>query len=185
MPVGGSQILVLNGYDAGEIFWVAEKANKTEYQGWYSQPLGAPSGHLTMQTLELTLYREFPLTQVPEWWPPFGVQHSFLLDEVAVWLCNKCIIGSQFVLPTDEMAMAAAMLWLKKIAITPEEFSLLLVAHGMPVAFRKEVEVLFSVGTSALHIGSRKLPVKKWRSVGLLQKEFAEAMRLWGRRPPS
>lgn len=182
VPEIDAQIFVLNGSEAGQTFWVDKTKNEIDSQGWHARHQGAMTNTLTRQTLEWTLFQKFPLSVVPEWWPPFGVAHSFLVDEIAVWLCNKCFIGESFLAPTDQMAMACAVLWDKKIAITPEELSIVLVAHGMPVDFRRNAEVLFSVGTAALRLGCGKRPVQKWRSVGLLQSEIAGAMRYWGRR---
>ncbi len=183
VPAPGLQLFVVNGSEAGEIYWVDELKNTTDPSGWYSREQHSAPQRFTRQSLEWTLFRLFPLTAVPQWWPPFGLRQSFVLDEAAVWFCNQCIVGGQFVVHTEAMAEICAIIWHERIDIRPKELSLLFVAHGMLSANQERLEQDFLLGITALQQASGKRPVKKWRSPDCLQKEFAEAMRLWGRRP--
>lgn len=168
--------------EAGRLAKVSDELNKWDRDGWMLKDQFDSKCPAFRASLSTDLFRCLPLdSPIPDWWPPFDVKLSFILDEAAVWFCNLSFIGQQFDLSIPRVSRLCAIVWEAKIDIKAKEMSALLVAHGMPITMCKQFEEWFEVGITSLVSGRGREAIKKYRQPSAIQNRFSDVMRYWGR----
>ncbi|HMG48252.1 MAG TPA: hypothetical protein VK614_12420 [Allosphingosinicella sp.] len=181
MPRADDQILFLHGWRAGSLAKVSDTPNSVDAVGFLASRWSGPEETLERVSVDRDLFAVLPLAPIPDWCPPFNIRRSFILDELAVWFCNRGLSSGTFHWKRDDIAEIVRVCWQKRLAISPSELSAILMAHGMPAERQAEIEDYFEFGVTALVSASGRKAVKKWRQADAMRDEFSAAMRLWGR----
>lgn len=181
VPEGGDQILFIHGRRAGVLAKVSDTPNTTDINGFFVTRESVSRTSLERASLDSDLFAPLPLEPIPEWCPPFSLRRSFIIDELAVWFCNRGLIGGNFHWKRSDIAVMVRGCWQSKLAILPPELSAVTMAHGMPANRQAELEDYFEFGIAALIYAAGRRAVKKWRQPSAMKDEFSDAMRFWGR----
>jgi hypothetical protein len=181
VPAPGKQIIFLHGRRAGVLATVSAIPNTIDPEGFFVSRYGASEGKLERASLDKDLFATLPLDPIPNWCPPFDLRRAFIIDEVAVWFCNRGLVGRQFHWRQSDILTAVRVCWQKKLAVRSSELSAVMMAHGMPGVRQVEFERDFDFASAALVDAVGRKPIEKWRQPHGMHAEYAAAMRYWGR----
>lgn len=96
IPTSGAQILFLHGHRAGVLARVSECPNTVDHRGFLIEGEDSPRDTLSRVALERDLFALLPLSPLPDWLPPLDLRDAFVIDELAVWFCNRGLSSGRF-----------------------------------------------------------------------------------------
>lgn len=156
----GDKAVMLHQLNAGRLLRYKKVAGseKVDAFEWLDEPGSS-----------LRLMREHWLTlplkalTVPFWLPELSLRNSFIIDELAVWLCSESAAGIGFHWEDERMIEVARTCWRKRLPVEPSEVSRVLLAHGMPGQYQERSEFLFRFAMGTLVASEGRRPMKKLR----------------------
>ena len=176
LPKEGSPVLVLSGYKVGTEGLLVSQMVSGQRQ-WLLQTDPNDVGERIAISPTRELIASHDCLRVPRWFPPFDLVRSSRIEEICWQFCSASFVGKKFHWKDQRVASLIATVWDGRIDLHPEEFSGILVAHGMPTALQGKLEEHFRIGQRCLIAGRRFKPVKKWRTPEAVSDQFSEVLR--------
>jgi hypothetical protein len=181
IPTPGEQILFLQGSRAGLLVHVSDCPNTVDYGGFLVEGEDSLRHTLSRVALERDLFATLPLSPLPGWVPPLDLRDAFVIDELAVWFCNRGLASERFHWKRDDILVVVQAIWQRRIPLEPGELSAAMLAHGLPPDRQEELEDYYEFGIKAAVAVAGRRAVRKRRLPMAMHNRWTDTMRRWGR----
>ena len=167
----GELIAILSGHGAGTVAEVTlpELQHGFEFE---AQPLGKKSAWRIRRDYQL-LGRLADCEPV-DWLPPFDLRNSQIIDAAAVWFCDELASRQKGDWEQGALLAVAWCCWRKRVNVTPQELSKVMMHHGMPPKLAGRFEAQFDLARNAMWFAAQRAPLKNSRKPNLLIEQFGE-----------
>lgn len=170
-PDVGTRIILLDDFRAG----MTGTVSRVDVDGLRRSAFlmiedGAAPGIETIVDTERELFAPLGASEpLPNWLPPLSLGDAAILDEVAVWFCDRCSTSGVFAWDITSFYEVIRVCWLKRLPLTPAEVSAVLSAHGLPPEINLQAQKAFAEGTGLLVYTHGRRPIKKKRVAPLFE----------------
>ena len=158
----GDKIVVLNGYNAGERYFI-ETLPQSGMQVGGSLDRQDDSQSSRLIGVGNALYGKIPLNDPPPWAPPLSLRDTFIIDELAVWMCGDALQTGEFLWAEPDVDECIRTIWEKRIPITSAELVAVLAAHGLPTLYHERLAARYADGIRLLCWTKRRPALKNKR----------------------
>lgn len=105
----------------------------------------------------------YPLPQPPTWMPPLSLRDAGELEnEIFDFVC-RCFWGGTWEMAWPRFYSLIANIWRKRLPVSGAEVWRLASLHGLPSAWKSDIETIFEHGREILIMAEGRRPIKKKR----------------------
>lgn len=105
----------------------------------------------------------YPLPQPPTWMPPLSLRDAAELENEIFDFAYRCFLGKKWKMAWPYFYSLIAKIWRKRLPVSGTEVWQLASLHGLPSAWKSDIETIFEHGREVLIMAEGRRPIKKKR----------------------